>query len=238
MRVFVYLLAVAVLLGAFACSGGGDAGESVDDAAPLAATDATVTGTPQPEPSATPAATLDGQLGVVYIANTDGDGVSLRTACQEDARLADAWPEGTAVRIIEPGAEDCAAWTYVIGPRQASWVRNAYLSAAGPSGPPAHAASDKAPGQKKQKAAREPMFVFGDSSPGTLVTVFAGGELCDSARADANAGLWALEVGGATLCDPTAGDFLTFSVEGDPVQTAGFHIYEPGGTQLVTLITP
>ena len=82
------------------------------------------------------------------------------------------------------------------------------------------------------------MFVFGDSSPGSLVTVFAGGELCDSARADANAGLWALEVGGATLCDPAAGDFLTFSVEGDPVQTAGFHIYEPGGTQLVTLITP
>ncbi len=81
------------------------------------------------------------------------------------------------------------------------------------------------------------MFVFGDSTPGALVSVFAGGDLCDSVSADAAAGLWALEVGGRAPCDPTVGDFLTFSVDGEPVQTEDFYSYDPGGTQLISFIT-
>lgn len=93
--------------------------------------------TPLPIRTPTPARpTIDtSQAGQVrYIANTGGDGVRGRSAC-DDQSGSPGWPEGTAVTIVYARA-DCPGWFWV--QRSASdfsWIRAAYLSANPPPTP-------------------------------------------------------------------------------------------------------
>lgn len=88
----------------------------------------TPTRTPQPTP--TPTATPTPSF---KIANTDGDGVAVRDACDDAARISapgQGIREGTVVEWIETGDGDCADWMYVSDPGgRETWVRSQYLEA-------------------------------------------------------------------------------------------------------------
>lgn len=85
---------------------------------------ATPSATPSPAPTPHPSFT---------IANTDGDGVAVRDACDDSARVSapgQGIPEDTVVVLVEVGDGECAEWMNVRTPdgRQ-SWVRLTYLEA-------------------------------------------------------------------------------------------------------------
>ena len=137
MRPTWLLVAIAGLLLAAACSE--DAASDEATATPAATPSArataspTATGAASPEATATATPKPENLLAFLYIAHTGGDGVSIRDACRDDAHAPGAWAEGTAVRVIEPGTDACAGWTYVVGPGEGSWVRADYLSATPPA---------------------------------------------------------------------------------------------------------
>ena len=93
---------------------------------------ATPTRTPTPVAAATtpPTATLEPSF---KIANTDGDGVAVRDACDDGARVSapgEGIREETVVTFIAAGEGDCAEWMHVRAPDgRASWVRSRYLDA-------------------------------------------------------------------------------------------------------------
>jgi hypothetical protein len=68
-----------------------------------------------------------------YIGNTDGEGISLREACRENARSSEVWPEGTVVSVTAVGEAECAGWSYVESGQESSWVRDEYLVEERPS---------------------------------------------------------------------------------------------------------
>ena len=80
------------------------------------------------------------------------------------------------------------------------------------------------------------MFLFGTTTPGAFIVVFAGNQFCSSTIADGAVGLWGLEISGATECSPTSGATIVFSVNGQVAQTSGLHTYKPGGSESVTLL--
>lgn len=63
------------------------------------------------------------------ITATGGIGVSVRYACDLDARDREgaAWPEGQAVTVFAVGVEQCEGWSLVRGPERSSWVSDQYL---------------------------------------------------------------------------------------------------------------
>ena len=66
-----------------------------------------------------------------YIANTEGQGVKLREACDDQAGSV-GWPEGTAVTVVYARA-DCPEWLLVKrSDQEGSWVRIAYLADTAP----------------------------------------------------------------------------------------------------------
>ena len=104
-------------------------------AAETAAGTATLQETPTPVvATATPEPTL------LTIAGTDGEGVSVRDACDDARRISAPGrgiAEGTTVQLIESGEGDCADWMLVQVPDgRESWVRSRYL-AASPQAPSA-----------------------------------------------------------------------------------------------------
>ena len=197
----------------------------------------TPTSTPTPEPTPTATARPENLFAIVYVANTGGDGVSIRAACRDDARVPGAWAEGTAVRIIEPGSDACAGWTYVVGPGEGSWVRDGYLSEDQPAVvPPPSGGGGTPPPPGSPLPGTAPMFVFGTAQPGDFVLVFAGNQFCDSTIAASGIGTWGLEVGGGSECSPASGAPLIFSVNGQVAQTSGLHSYQPSASESVTLL--
>ncbi|MDA1061981.1 MAG: hypothetical protein O2895_03615 [Chloroflexi bacterium] len=179
------------------------------------------------EPSA--AATPEQRLAIVYVGDTAGTGIGLRDGCHADARIEGAWPDGTAVRIINHGGGACSGWTYVVGPGVGSWVLDDYLTETQPAvAATAPGGSTTTPPQPGPPAGAA-MFLFGSGSPGDLVTVSAGGVYCSFARADAAVGLWALEVGPGTDCTPSPGATLSFTRNGQPLQTGATYTFTPGG---------
>ena len=66
-------------------------------------------------------------LGSRYIGNSGGSRVSLRSDCEDSARVDGSWPEGAAVVLLEPGEGRCEGWTMVAGAGGSSWVREQYL---------------------------------------------------------------------------------------------------------------
>lgn len=91
-----------------------------------------------PEPTAEPAPSDDQDRAppslvgtLVTIGATGGDGVSLRSACHTDARIAGGWADGTALDVVEVGAGECEGWTLVEARGISSWVSNQYLPGLG-----------------------------------------------------------------------------------------------------------
>ncbi len=75
-------------------------------------------------PDAAPASLVG---AVVTIGATGGDGVSLRSACRVDARVAGGWTDGTELVVVEVGVDECDGWTRVEAAGVNSWVSNEYL---------------------------------------------------------------------------------------------------------------
>ena len=140
--------------------------------------------------------------------------------------------------MIEPGTGACDGWTYVAGPGEGSWVWDGYLSETKPAVAPRPSGGGQPPVPGSPPPAGAPMFVFGTTTPGAFVLVFAGNQFCDSTIADGGIGAWGLEVGAGTECSPAPGALLSFSVNGQITQTTGLHSYQPGANESVTLLTP
>ena len=87
----------------------------------------TATASPTGSATAIPTALPVPDSPIRYIGDTDGDGVGLRTACEDAARADGAWPEGTEVVIEERGTGACFSWSLVSDGDTTSWVRNIYL---------------------------------------------------------------------------------------------------------------
>lgn len=98
---------------------------------PTATPEPTRTATPTPTPSPTSTATPEPTLSLERaIGNTDGDGVSLRDDCDDDARVSapgDGWPEGLAIEVIEVGSGRCEGWLLAQADGDASWIREEYV---------------------------------------------------------------------------------------------------------------
>ena len=89
--------------------------------------------------TATPAAAATATPEIVqtspvdrYVAYTGGAGISLRSDCRNDARIAGAWAEGTRVEVVEVGSGDCDGWTLAARGSTETWVSNQYLGSSAP----------------------------------------------------------------------------------------------------------
>lgn len=161
LRPQLFVVAVAVVLLTVACRGSSDDTENEELRAQIAALQAQVDeaendseleqrlklleeqltapevrATP-PEASATPAqvpvepTAVAVALRTRYVANTDGDGVSVRSACRDSARTgAPGWPESAVVRVEYLGTGECTGWVLarLDTGNAASWIRDRYLS--------------------------------------------------------------------------------------------------------------
>lgn len=104
-----------------------------DGDTPTATTTATASAAPDtPTPAPTTAAVPD-EPTVLYVANTGGSGVSLRSDCRTEARIAGAWPEGKQVEVVEVGSGDCEGWTLAASGSTETWVSNRYLGEVPPA---------------------------------------------------------------------------------------------------------
>ena len=83
-------------------------------------------------PTATPEVVATSPIAR-YVANTGGDGISLRSDCRNDARIAGAWTEGTRVEVVQVGSGDCDGWTLTASGSTETWVSNQYLASNAPS---------------------------------------------------------------------------------------------------------
>lgn len=70
-----------------------------------------------------------GRATTMAIGHTDGTGVSMRSDCADDARIAGSLPDGTVVSVTERGSGSCADWSLVATEGVSTWVRNRYLVA-------------------------------------------------------------------------------------------------------------
>ncbi len=100
-------------------------------ATPAPTATATPTRTPTPTPTPTPTETPEATLLLERaIGNTDGDGVSIRDDCDDDARVSapgSGWPEGLAIEVIEVGSGRCDGWLLAQADGVASWIREEYV---------------------------------------------------------------------------------------------------------------
>ena len=85
------------------------------------------------------------------IGHTDGIGVSLRSGCADDDRIAGSLPDGTVVSVTEHGSGPCANWSLVASDGGVTtWVRNRYLLAA-PATDPEKSNTGSGDGPKRDK---------------------------------------------------------------------------------------
>ena len=91
-----------------------------------------VGGAEAPQPCADQWSGTTATVTRLEVADTDGDGVSVRDACDDARRSSapgDGIPEGTAVLLIARGAGPCIEWMLVQAPDgRESWVRLRYLA--------------------------------------------------------------------------------------------------------------
>lgn len=86
--------------------------------------------TPTPAPTSV---TVADEPAVLYVANTGGSGVSLRSDCRTEARIAGAWPEGKRVEVVEAGSGACEGWTMAASGSTETWIDDRYLSSSAPT---------------------------------------------------------------------------------------------------------
>lgn len=184
-----------------------------------------------------PSPTAPGDGVTRFIGATGGIGVSLRDACAQDARVAGAWPDATAVTIVRGGDDACEGWSYVEASQTRSWVSNTYLLETPPPSPtappspvsPATPTATPEPGQGT-------MLLFGTAAPGAVVSAYARAALCDSTTATYPDGSWGIDVARDSACAPTVGDPIWFALDGQPRQTSTAHHWTAGASEAVTFL--
>ena len=73
-------------------------------------------------------ATADAGPQVLFVANTGGTGVSLRTRCEDAARIAGpGLKDGTEVAVTTVGSGSCSGWALVDAAGTTTWVHLSYL---------------------------------------------------------------------------------------------------------------
>ena len=82
-----------------------------------------------PPPTQEPTAVALSEVTSRLIGNTGGDGVSLRSDCEADARVDGGWADGTRVRLTDRGAGRCIGWHLAESGGTTSWVRDEHLTA-------------------------------------------------------------------------------------------------------------
>jgi hypothetical protein len=76
-----------------------------------------------------------GQPSTLFVANTGGTGVALRSRCEDAARSGGTgFRDGTEGHVVTSGSEQCAGWTLIDAGGTTSWVRNEYLTTERPAG--------------------------------------------------------------------------------------------------------
>ena len=203
--------------------------------------------TPEPEASAAPtvtesAAALEATAPAVaepetrYIGNTGGLGVSLRSDCAADARIAGGWAEATEVQLLESDDARCEGWRQAEARGVTSWVSELYLvperptvaptgsSAPAPpagSGSTAGAAPTPPPSSASPPSSgAAPMIVYGPASAGAAVLILIDGRPCKtiaavSEPASATGHLWSTQIS-AGECNAHIGSAITFALNGAP----------------------
>ncbi len=129
-RAFAFAGAVLAAVVLAACGGGGGNGSGDAPFTGLAERLSVASGAielPAVEGAGGPAPAQTPTTGEARIGNTGGDGVALRNACQDGARVGGAWPEGTTIEVIELGSAECEGWSQGRTAGVTSWVRNDYL---------------------------------------------------------------------------------------------------------------
>ena len=160
--------------------------------APAAATPAR-TETPTPTPAPRPL--------FIRIANTDGEGVAVRDACDDAARISargEGIPEGARVEFLAGGWDECDGWMQVRDDKgRESWVRAQFLAPADEEADsPAGAASDAstpAPGDTQPQRTGPRALYYGYAPPGTTIAADIAGVECSRTVTNA-AGEWVLFV--------------------------------------------
>ncbi len=73
-------------------------------------------------------ATAESRPQVLFVANTGGTGVSLRTRCEDGARIAGpGLKDGTEVNVTSVGSGACSGWALVDASGTTTWVHLSFL---------------------------------------------------------------------------------------------------------------
>jgi hypothetical protein len=204
--------------------------------------------TPEPEASAAPTATTESDAALEatapaeaepetrYIGNTGGLGVSLRSDCATDARIAGGWAEATEVLLLDSDDTRCEGWHQAEAQGVTSWVSELYLvqqrptvAPSGASAPAPPAASGSTTGAaptpppsstSPPSSGAAPMIVYGPASAGAAVLVLVDGRPCKtiaavSEPASATGHLWSTQIS-AGECNAHIGSAITFALNGAP----------------------
>lgn len=143
---FGLLGVLVVVLSLIACAEDANDADDAGGAAPAPRTTTPAAAERTPASTATAQPTLPPQL---RIAHTDGSGVAVRDACDDESRVSapgEGIREGALVLPITEGTGDCAAWMHVQAPDgRRSWVRSRYLEPAEQADAPAADAATATP---------------------------------------------------------------------------------------------
>ena len=198
-----------------------------------------------PVPEATTADDqADAEFATRYIGNTGGLGVSLRSDCATDARIAGGWAETTELRLLESGDGRCEGWSLVEANGATSWVAELYLvperptvaavrlsapapptgggstGTASPTPSPVPTPVPTAAPTTTGAAPTPPMVIYGPAALGDSVLIVVDGQSCKTVAAVAELQsstgyLWLTQVQNGE-CNAHSGSSITFALNGAP----------------------
>ncbi len=228
LRLTALIALTATLLLSAACSEVRDAISR--DESPTSELTATATTDPTP-------------LTAHYIGNTGGLGVSLRSDCTTEARLATAWPDSTRVQLLQLGEGRCEGWSLAEVNGVTSWVSQHYLTSDTPaaatllgSAPapttPAPAATDApttpSPSPTPEPTATStssaaplpPVTLYGPAAQHDSILILIDGQSCITLQAAPEPAsptgyLWYTQLP-LGQCDAHIGSLITFTLNGLP----------------------
>ncbi len=238
-RPSLLLVAFAALLITAACSNlrdaiGGDGSTPTPEATSPAEGNAALDST----------SSASAALATRYIGNTGGLGVSLRSDCATDARIASGWAETTEVRLLELGEGRCLGWSLAEAQGVTSWVSQLYLVSerpaaaaapatvpsivSAPAPPPADsgqtATASPSPGATATSlpgtSPVPPMFLYGPAAQYDSVLILVDGQPCITVDpvpepAAVTGYLWSTQLL-LGQCDAHQGSVITFTLNGAP----------------------
>ena len=151
-------------------------------------------------PAATDAAGLQPLPLYIRIANTDGEGVAVRDACDDAARISargEGIPDASRVEFLTGGRDECAGWMQVRDDKnRESWVRAQFLAplpaedaGGGATTAAATAATPAATTTVHATRTGSRAYYYGYAPPGTTVAADIDGEECGATVTNAD-GEW------------------------------------------------